>query len=440
MNKPALLQRTFRNFTVTAPENFHNQMLNWLQPFSIFCLLDSRHYRQAHSSYSCIAAAGSLQIFEAAEGDGFNTLRRAAACGDWVFGHIGYDCKNEIEQLQSVHPDHIGFSGLCFFQPSVVLQLGANEVSIGVCDGSHETIFSSILACSALIETKNTPPVYTSARFSKNDYVDTVNRLKHHMLRGDCYEVNFCQEFFAQPAVIHPLQVYDALARVSPNPFCGFYKLNQRWLLCASPERFLKKQGRRLISQPIKGTVKRQPGLPETDEALKQLLRMSKKEISENVMVADLVRNDLSKICEEGSVSAEELFGVYTFPQVHHLISTITGTVKAGVGVEEMMKAVFPMGSMTGAPKKKVMQLIEQYERTKRGIFSGALGYIDPLQNFDFNVVIRSIMYNEADAYVSYQVGSGITYYCDAQQEYEECLLKAKAMEAVLRQMVNDER
>ena len=149
-------------------------------------------------------------------------------------------------------------------------------------------------------------------------------------------------------------------------------------------------------------------------------------------MIVDLVRNDLSKICREGTVRVEELYGVYSFPQVHQMISTISGEIRANISFSETIRSTFPMGSMTGAPKKRVLELIEQYEKTKRGIFSGALGYIDPGGDFDFNVVIRSILYNASNRYLSFQAGSGITFYSDADQEWEECLLKAKAIMQVL--------
>lgn len=149
-------------------------------------------------------------------------------------------------------------------------------------------------------------------------------------------------------------------------------------------------------------------------------------------MVVDLVRNDLSKVCKEGSVKVSELFGIYSFPQVHQMISTIEGELDEKVPFSSILKACFPMGSMTGAPKKRVMELIEQYEKTKRGLYSGAVGYIDPNGDFDFNVVIRSILYNAVNQYLGYQVGGGITFYSDPEKEYEECLLKAAAIRKVL--------
>ena len=251
------------------------------------------------------------------------------------------------------------------------------------------------------------------------------------MQRGDCYEINFCQEFFAENIAIDALATYNKLVDISPNPFSCFYKIEDKYLLCASPERYVKKEGTTIISQPIKGTYKRNLLNPITDNANKIALQQSTKDKSENVMVVDLVRNDLSKICEQGSVEVEELFGVYTFPQVHQMISTIKGIVRDDTDFADVLKATFPMGSMTGAPKKRVMELIEHYEQTKRGVYSGCVGYINPQQDFDFNVVIRSLLYNNTNKYLSYQVGGGITFYSNAENEYEECLLKAEAMKKV---------
>jgi para-aminobenzoate synthetase component 1 len=259
-----------------------------------------------------------------------------------------------------------------------------------------------------------------------------IQQLKQHILRGDCYEINFCQEFFAEGVVIDPVRLYLQLSRISPNPFSAFYRLGEKWLICASPERYLQKQGNRILSQPIKGTSKRIPGNSLLDRQTKEELFLSGKDRAENVMVVDMVRNDLAKVCKEGTVKVDELYGVYSFPQVHQMISTISGELKDAVSFTEIIRATFPMGSMTGAPKKRVMELIEKYEQTRRGIFSGAIGYISPEGDFDFNVVIRSIMYNAERGYLSYLAGSGITYYSDPEKEWEECLLKAAAIKEAL--------
>ncbi|MBP8192996.1 MAG: anthranilate synthase component I family protein, partial [Chitinophagales bacterium] len=252
-------------------------------------------------------------------------------------------------------------------------------------------------------------------------------KIKTHIQLGDIYELNFCQEFYAGDALIDTVRVFQKLNQLSKAPFTSFFKNEGNYLMCASPERFLKRQNNTLISQPIKGTRKRIQDKKQ-DNLLKQQLFFDEKERSENVMIVDLVRNDFSRIALKNSVEVEELFGIYSFEQVHQMISTVTCTIPQDLSFSEIIKAVFPMGSMTGAPKIAAMELIEQYEPTKRGLFSGAVGYMTPKGNFDFNVVIRSILYNEQNQYVSIQAGSAITIDCDAEKEYEECLLKAKAM------------
>ena len=246
---------------------------------------------------------------------------------------------------------------------------------------------------------------------------------------GQFFEV---QEFFARNAVIDPFKVYQSLNKFSPNPFSALYKINDKYCICASPERYLRKSGKRIISQPIKGTAKRNVLNSKMDERNKNILFESDKEKNENVMVVDLVRNDLGKVCKEGTVKVDELFGIYSFPQVHQMISTISGELKDQFNWIDAVEATFPMGSMTGVPKRKVMQLVEQYEKTKRGLFSGAIGYVCPGGSFDFNVVIRSLLYNATEKYLSFQTGSAITFQSNAEAEYEECLLKAAAIKQVL--------
>lgn len=193
----------------------------------------------------------------------------------------------------------------------------------------------------------------------------------------------------------------------------------------------MAKRGNKLISQPIKGTAKR--GVNEVeDEALKQELRTQAKELQENVMIVDLVRNDLTRSAKQGTVKTEELYTIHSFKQVHQMISTVVCELRDDIGAVEAIKNTFPMGSMTGAPKFSAMQLMEQYELTKRGVYSGAIGYFDPDNDFDFNVVIRSLLYNSAENYLSFHAGSAITYHADPEKEYDECLLKAKAIMEVL--------
>jgi para-aminobenzoate synthetase component 1 len=421
------------SFPVDNITDFRIQMLNWVNRFNIFCFLDNRQYEFSKPEFECLVAAGckrniepganrALEIFEQ-----FHTAEK----GEWLFGHLGYDLQNETGKMSSAHFDGIGFSDLHFFVPEIVLELDANEIII-YCDSGAEKIFNEIRACPTVILAAGPTVLAIQRRIGKDDYCRIIEQLRHHILRGDCYEINFCQEFFAEGVTIDPLYFFHRLSDISPNPFAAFYKVNDKYCCCASPERYLKKTGHKIISQPIKGTSKRNLADPSADEERKQYLLQSSKEKSENVMVVDLVRNDLSRICKAGSVKVEELFGLYSFPQVHQMISTVSGELRPGLGPADIFKATFPMGSMTGAPKIKVMQLIGQYESTKRGLFSGAIGYFHPNGDFDFNVVIRSLLYNTATKYLSFQTGGAITFNSNAEKEYEECLLKAEAILSIL--------
>lgn len=426
------MHRTIASFPVEDNQIFKQQMLNWANRFSIWCFLDNNHYNTKHHTYEWLLAADAVDVYSPSKNILDSIDEFCNSHKDWLFGHVSYDLKNEIENVSSSHTDHLQFSDIFLFQPEIVIQSKNSSVIISVLNGEPDVVFNSIINQQQTVTNFFSPHIRINSRLPKSLYLQIIELLRQHILRGDCYEINYCMEFFAEDAIIDPLGVYQNLTSVSPNPFSCYYKCFDKYLFCASPERYLKKEGASVISQPIKGTIKRNVEHNNDDELNKELLHKSDKDRSENVMVVDLVRNDLSKICKDGSVQVEELFGIYSFPQVHQMISTVKGELREGISFSEILKATFPMGSMTGAPKKRVMELIEQYEKTKRGIFSGAVGYITPSKDFDFNVVIRSIMYNATKKYLSYQVGSGITFYSNAEQEYQECLLKAKAIEQVL--------
>lgn len=427
------MKRTFRSFPVNDFIQTKLQMLSWANQYNICCFLDNNEYHLPGHLFECMLAVDAECLVSSNDGgNAFNALDDFVKTNnDWCFGHLSYDLKNEIESLQSTNSDYIEFPDLFFFVPRILILLSRNSMLIGVIAEDVEKIAKSVLEWPVPPAVEGNVPVIQS-RFSREDYLQTVNSLKNHISRGDCYEINFCQEFFALNTAIDPYQIYTLLNKVSPNPFACFYKLDDKYLLCASPERFVKKSDKKLISQPIKGTIKRYLQNEEADILNRQLLSNDPKERSENIMIVDLVRNDLSKICLEGTVQVDELMGIYGFPQVHQMISTVSGRVDTGVTPSQIFKAIFPMGSMTGAPKKRVMELIDKYERTKRGLFSGSVGYISPEGDMDFNVVIRSILFNAQKRYLSFQAGSAITYKSDPISEYEECLLKAAAIKKVL--------
>ena len=350
---------------------------------------------------------------------------------DWYLGYIGYDNKNNIENLYSSNQDYQLWPGLFFFKPQILLLLRKNVIEIFVSDEvqGYKNIFSDILKCNASVG--NVPDLRLKERISRDDYLYKAGKLMEHIKKGNIYEVNFCMEFYDE-VFIDPSITYYHLNKRSPAPFSAFLKIDEHNLICASPERFLKHSDGLIISQPMKGTAPRgDPSL--SDRLQKEKLFSNPKEFSENIMITDLVRNDLSKIALKNSVKVEDLCGIYTFPQVLQMVSTISAKTR-NVSFGEIIKALFPMGSMTGAPKISAMELIEKYETVKRGIYSGCVGYIAPGMNFDFNVVIRSLQYNEDNRYLSYMTGSALTALSDINQEYEECLLKNYAFKLLYAQ------
>jgi para-aminobenzoate synthetase component 1 len=411
--------------------NFKQKALQWANSFDIVCYLDSNNFTNPYGKFDSLIAIGAKAQLTANSGNAFEQLTKFREDNPgFITGFFTYDLKNEVEDLESKNIDRLDFPDLYFFAPQIVITIKGNEVNI-VGDNEDE-IFATIERIE-LSPGKQSPAVSLTPHFSKQEYIDSVNKIKEHINRGDIYVTNFCQEFYAHDAQIDPLSIYQKLNSLSPTPFSSFFKWDGNYIMCASPERFLAKRGNKLISQPIKGTARRDADAA-TDQTIIKELRSHPKELQENVMIVDLVRNDLTRSAKRGTVKTEELFGIQSFKQVHQMVSTVVCELRDGVTAVEAVRNTFPMGSMTGAPKISAMQLMEQYERSKRGVYSGAIGYFSPDDDFDFNVVIRTLLYNSSNKYLSFQVGSAITYHADAEREYEECLLKAKAILEVLGQ------
>ena len=415
--------------SITDPQTFKTKALQWASSFAVFCYLDSNGFEDPYSKFDTLITAGAKREIIAKTGTAFKQLEqfRKKHTG-WMTGFFGYDLKNETEKLSSSNADHLNFPDLYFFVPQYLILISGNSIEI-IADNPQQ-VFESIEK-QVISPYPEQTAIQIQSRFTKSDYLNTVEKIKEHINRGDIYVTNFCQEFFAEDAVIDPLAVFLKLNEISPNPFAAFFKLRDNYIICASPERFLAKRGDKLISQPIKGTAKRGENISE-DELIKEQLRNHAKELQENVMIVDLVRNDLTRSAKKGTVKTGELFGIYSFKQVHQMISTVVCELENGISVVQAIKNTFPMGSMTGAPKISAMRLMEQYELSKRGVYSGAIGYFSPDGDFDFNVVIRTLLYNQKNKYLSFHTGSAITYHADAEKEYEECLLKAKAILEVL--------
>lgn len=422
--------------------DFRNQLLHWLKGYDTFCFLDSCDFYNKETkgthpyyhAYELLVGAGVKEELVANYGNAFEQLKAFTnQSSDWIFGHFGYDLKNELENLSSQRPDAQQNSDLHFFKASIVIAVSHEGVAIY--GPSNDTIYKVWESINALNHCIEEAPIKAGktfkARISKASYESIVESIIGHIIEGDVYEMNFCQDFFAEQTDLDPFALYRNLKQISPAPFSCFYKTGPHHLISASMERFLKKQNQQLISQPIKGTIRR-GGDTEEDKYLKSSLYNDPKERAENVMIVDLVRNDLAKSALTGSVEVEELFGVYPFPAVYQMISTVSAHLSPHTHFIDAIKNAFPMGSMTGAPKVKAMELIENYESFKRGVFSGAVGYIAPDGDFDFNVVIRSFLYNEFKKHLSIPVGSAITYEAEPAKEYEECLTKIQKLTKAL--------
>lgn len=417
-----------RLVTPLALTQLKQQALQYATTHDVAILLDNNFANTALGIGDIeFAAAFGVKDYIELNSDCFDALKnfKQKHSNHYIFTQLSYDLKNELEHLHSNHPNHIGFARLITFVAQEVLVVNKKgEVILG------DELVNQLAHQPKFLPQPNLANVCMQAKVNKEQYLFDVERIKQHIIEGDVYELNYCTEFFAQHVTIHAYSIYDKLMQKSPVPFAAFFKWFDRYLMCASPERFICKQADKIFSQPIKGTARRGATTQE-DEQLKHQLLNSEKERAENLMIVDLVRNDLAITAQTGTVNVEELFSIYSFPQVHQMISTVSSLPKTTDDIEVIKKA-FPMGSMTGAPKIMAMKLIERYEQTQRGLYSGSVGYFAPNGDFDFNVVIRSLQYNAATGYLSYEVGGAITYDSVAEHEYDECLLKAKAMMDVL--------
>jgi para-aminobenzoate synthetase component 1 len=454
--------RTIKEYHLSNSTEFKEKLLSWSYQFDEIVWMDSNNYPQKTSNFDQILAVQAFTAIKTDAHGAFDRLREyQESTRDWIFGYLSYDLKNDIENLTSNNFDGLQFPDLYFFQPAKVFLIKGDKLELHylkMVDDEMDGDFEGINRCERIDDRKEKIEKRKESkeergeikdnrkekiidnrqgtgaidsRVSREAYLQKVNKLLSYIHRGDIYEANFCQEFYADNLEIDPIGVFEKLNEISSSPFAAFLKLENNYLLSASPERYLKKEGLKIISQPIKGTARREIDKME-DAKIAEALSKDSKEVSENVMIVDLVRNDLSKIAKRGSVKVEELCKVYSFKQVHQLISTISAELDSQISPVEVLRATFPMGSMTGAPKISAMKIIEELEETKRGLYSGAVGYFTPDGDFDFNVVIRSILYSSKNKYVSFSVGGAITSKSIPELEYEECLLKAKAMRDAL--------
>jgi len=429
--------RSIKKYSVDNIEVFKQRLLEWSRDYDEITWLDSNNYHQEYSNFDAVMALQAFTLIKTDYLQAFDKLQEyQQTTKDWIFGYLSYDLKNDVEDLKSNNSDSLHFPDLYFFQPQKLIFIKGKEVEfqyLRMIDDEIDSDFEEISKLELKSSKSNVENIASKiqARISKSQYLEKINELLAHIHRGDIYEANFCQEFYLENAIIDPIQVFQELNKISSPPFATFFKWENNYLLSASPERYLQKKGNKIISQPIKGTARRDEN-EAIDSQIAKELEKDLKERSENIMIVDLVRNDLSHTAKKGSVKVEELCKIYPFKQVHQMISTISSELADGIPPVEVLRSTFPMGSMTGAPKISAMKIIEELEVSKRGLYSGAVGYFTPNGDFDFNVVIRSILYNKIDKYVSFSVGGAITSRSIPEKEYEECLLKSKAMREVL--------
>ncbi|OAQ39610.1 aminobenzoate synthetase [Pedobacter psychrophilus] len=415
---------------------FKYKALSFANTFDICCFLDSNGLDDRYSKFDCLIAFGHQdKLILKPNEDSFSALKNFRKKNNgFILGGLSYELKNEIENLDSKNQDGLNFPNLFFFSPLHLLIIKGKKLQIISPDAND--IFK--LIDETIVKKDITDlKVNIKARLNPTDYRNKFLKIKNEISLGNIYETNFCMEFYDENCEISPIDIFIKLNIKSPTPFANFFKWNDKYIISATPERFLAKRNQKIISQPIKGTAKRSENSVEDIKIMKSLY-LNPKERQENVMIVDLVRNDLTKFAIKGTVKVEELFGIYSFKHIHQMVSTVVCEIHNDTDNIDVIKNCFPMGSMTGAPKIKAMQLMDLYENSKRGMYAGAIGYFDNENDFDFNVIIRSILYNSSNKYLSFHVGSAITHDADPEKEYDECLLKIKAILEILQNKKGD--
>jgi para-aminobenzoate synthetase component I len=426
-----------QRFPVKDIPKLKDQILAYLAYEKVLCYFDSnlQNRPDPYQKYDLLVASIPSESLEIPSGEtknfAFDALQDFVNPGEWVIGGMSYDMKNTLESLASNQFDYFQGPELFFFKPQLVLALKDSILTV-YSDSNPEKIFQNISIIDIMSDQPEENDISLKPILSKDNYLQTIEHIKEHISAGDIYEMNYCQAFYGRDKINSPGQVFKKLNGNGKAPFSVFARYNNWYLMCASPERFLCKRKNKIIAQPIKGTMPRGQ-TPDEDIRFGEQLYHSEKDRAENVMIVDLMRNDLSRTCRPGSVQVEELFGIYRFNNVIQMISTISGEIKPNCHPVEVIKKCFPMGSMTGAPKLRCMQLIEKMEVFKRSWFSGTFGYFDPEGDFDFNVVIRSILYNSDTDNILIPAGGAIVYDSDSEKEYDETLLKAESMLKVFR-------
>ncbi len=348
--------------------------------------------------------------------------------GRWNYGHVGYDRKNALEHLRSRHPREDGFAEVEWTVPQWVLRFQDGQASVLHAGRDGEGAAQLLRALGAPVTGVVPASLHGwQVRTPRERYLEHVRQALAHIQRGDVYELNYCAQRRTAAPGWDPFAGFAALMAANPAPHAAFYRCGDAFALCASPERYLRIEEGRITAQPMKGTRRRSAD-PAEDARLAQELATDAKERSENIMAVDVMRNDLSRVAAPRSVVVEELCGVHAYPHVHQMTSTITARVGHGRSTWDVVAASFPMASMTGAPKVRAMQLVDELEDMRRGLFSGTLGLVAPNGDTDLNVVIRTLTFDASTGAASLITGSAITAASDPEQEWAECELKARSV------------
>jgi len=390
--------------------------------------LDSNNYPDRLGTFNWIIAGGKQDSYIPKEVD-FSCWNKLSEFisnqkAPFIPAFLGYDLKNTTEKLDSKNPDLTGFPLMAAWIPDWII--GEDRNGDPIYWGNSDAILIELGKYVQKPPVKNSA-INISAEINQETYSNCFGKLQKHLARGDIYEINYCLHYSAWVPQLDPIGLFLKMNKHSPAPFSCLMKVAEQWLCCSSPERFLVKHGNTVTAQPIKGTIRR-TGDARADELLATDLKNNPKERAENIMIVDLLRNDLSRQALPGKVFVKELCEVYPFATVQQLVSTIEAEMPADVDAVNILNNAFPMGSMTGAPKIRAMELAEEIETFQRRLYSGAVGYFTPSGDFDFNVVIRSITWNKQNAYLSFSTGSAVTVLSNAKQEFEECQLKAEAL------------
>jgi len=429
------MNRYWKSFQTT--KNLQEAICLWSAKGGFgFCFLGIGWGSKNEDEFDMLAGLGAHTSFKGSHSKAASFIESSE---DFVFTSLTYDLKNQLEKLQSSREGTIEFPDIFLCVPKVLIKQLGSTIEIGVRTDSvseikHEEILNQL---QSFISPKENPPQIEQGQFkmSREEYLDKIAHCKEQIQLGEIYQANICQEVTWTCSGLDPARLFLKGYQANPNPFSVFVNFGDRYCLSWSPERFLSFDDRQILSQPMKGTAPRGTDAEE-DGMNKASLQNSEKDRRENVMIVDMVRNDLSHFATKNSVRVPELYTIETYPRVHQMHSTVTAKLKDGIHAFDALIKAFPMGSMTGAPKIRAMQIIDELENSKRGLYSGTIGYFKPNGKADFNVVIRTLLYDESKQVLTAHVGGGITALSDAESEYEECIVKLKPIQELLYEFV----